>query len=736
MTMEAQKKQFIQWLCAVLSVLFLTGCGGEQETVQEDTAEEAVVYGITENAIPDPDEALVGELKEGGWIRELAVCLEDGVVYRLAQLWEKVDGMELTQGYYIQMLEAPYKDWQNHEIRSAYWDKDVESEEYTVYNICAVREGEVYCSGYCWENRQYYLGKWRPDGEGGVIGYYPEAMSDKKLAVVSEDEIYAYTMWGKGIDLLNGAMETIREDTCCGQLLDVVVNPVNGEVYGCGFDNEGYGVWSIGDKEPLLSAVQSGSMLEYKAEFSDEGVLFLADGKALWRRETGGEVTQLCDFFSSNYVLEKVCEIDVQEDGNVLLLVYYDGAYALLSLKETPEAALQKQELVLATIFETENLMKKIAAFNRSNNTYSIVLQCPETLDGTREFVDKMQLEISAGRGPDIISDEMIHAVEYANQGYIQSIDGLLEQKEELWQPVLECGKIGGSYYGVPYQTSLLSVAYSKKLTGNRTSWTLDEMMEAVRASGIEILQPGMHGVAIVLYYGLYDNDNKAFIDWDGGKSYLTEEPFLKLLEFAKKYEDNGRFSNEELGEMLLEGKVAAELVSGTPFTVLEDLNQMSYVEECFQGQASYIGLPRMEGNGIYVTPRMLYLNSSSPNREGYQQFVNFLVSEEIQKKNTQRLPVRLKALDYIMEQHRTRKPSTMLRKAYNGIEYPYDFGEKQEQDFRFLLENARPGNWYIAQIEDLVYDELQPFFDGERTAQEAARILDNRVQLYLDEQK
>ena len=142
--MKRQKKQFIQWLCTILSVLFLAGCGGEMQNIQEESTAGTVVYGITENAILDPDKSLKGELKEGGWIRELAVHLENGVVYRLAQLWEKVDGMDLTQGYYIQILEAPYEQWVNHEIRSAYWDKEIEYEGYSVMDICGVNGGDVY----------------------------------------------------------------------------------------------------------------------------------------------------------------------------------------------------------------------------------------------------------------------------------------------------------------------------------------------------------------------------------------------------------------------------------------------------------------------------------------------------------------------------------------------------------------------------------------------------------------
>ncbi len=45
-------------------------------------------------------------------------------------------------------------------------------------------------------------------------------------------------------------------------------------------------------------------------------------------------------------------------------------------------------------------------------------------------------------------------------------------------------------------------------------------------------------GPSIVLFYGLYDNDNKDFIDWEAGESHLYEEPFRELSEFAREYAD------------------------------------------------------------------------------------------------------------------------------------------------------------------------------------------------------
>ena len=52
------------------------------------------------------------------------------------------------------------------------------------------------------------------------------------------------------------------------------------------------------------------------------------------------------------------------------------------------------------------------------------------------------------------------------------------------------------------------------------------------------------------------------------------------------------------------------------------------------------------------------------------------------------------------------------------------------------MLDNAVPAVFKADDIWPMVDEELQPYFNGERSAEEAAAALHSRVQLYLDEQK
>ena len=54
----------------------------------------------------------------------------------------------------------------------------------------------------------------------------------------------------------------------------------------------------------------------------------------------------------------------------------------------------------------------------------------------------------------------------------------------------------------------------------------------------------------------------------------------------------------------------------------------------------------------------------------------------------------------------------------------------------RIIIDNAVPiGRWIRGELWDHIADDLNAFYSGVRTAEDTARIMQNRVQRYLNEQ-
>lgn len=443
------------------------------------------------------------------------------------------------------------------------------------------------------------------------------------------------------------------------------------------------------------------------------------------------------------------------EDGSLLLRVKCSEEALLLRIERNHEPLPQKQEITMASTYTGDyNLDSAVTKFNRTSERYYVTMQYPydpysvDSLDQARRqedletFQNRLQTEISVGRGPDLYYNMTeggtLISWDMARGGYLRSLEWALEEDTEYWTAALEAGRIDDVLYGIPIHGQISMVAYPSDVTENRTSWTLPELMRAVRESGAEAFLWGYDGIRLVIRCGLYDNDNKDFIDWEKGESHLEEKAFREFLEFAREYADafNDRPEQKKMADAVETGRVfAANPMAYGTITNWGMLDSM--LSNIFPEGAACLGYPRSEGNGIYAAPSMIYMNVNSDKKDGIKEFLRFLLSKEIQRSLINEdghigwMPVRLDVLEESIE--------TALARNERGETSRLDYSvltREHAQAARFLIENAEPGRWKAAELEDILYEELEPYFQNKRSLEETVKILDNRVQLYLDERQ
>ena len=663
---------------------------------------------------------------------------------------------------YFQIMEPPYQEWVAEEVGSC--------EDVPVL-IAGVREGAltvILRSRDPGENGQYlyYPARWQPGtgsleplADSGFEGDEDEFSDNAELFLVSDGRYVSYDSREQGTVVLydehfqpEGNRRLEEGARICGILQD----PESGGLLWYGIRNRQAGVWNLEDGTPFLKEGQSlGAVnaMSLHGTYDADGVLYLADNRFLWRVEQG-EAEEACSFFDRDYPLSALYAMGASEDGSLLLYTNCTKELAL-RVERNREPLPEKREIVIASTDLYNALETAIGEFNRTSERYRVKMEYPydpyspmpaDAGELSAEFWSKVQMEISAGRGPDMfLSDYSGKITALAEEGCLQDLGGILEDGEDFWPAAMEAGKIGGVQYGLPYFARFYLTAYSREYVGDRTSFTLPELMETVRESGAKVLQWGYDGTEIVLYYGLYDNDNRDFIDWEAGKSRLTEEPFREFLEFAREYANPVDFDFpdwEDAAKAVAEGKTfAAHNFMAQSWGTIWGGDPGS-LETIFQGDPVCIGYPRSEGNGIYVDPPLFFVNVNSQCKEGAEEFLRFLLSKENQRLflsdiiignvgTPPQVPVRLSILEESIDLARERKEQGAV-----GNSFLPAMTQEQAQAARFLIENARPANWKVSEIEDFFYEELPPYFEGRRSLDETVEILDNRVQLFLDEQK
>lgn len=749
---NSMKNRFFKYIFFILMLCFLSGCGEKEE----ETVEYQWVYSAQETAIPSAQPGLSpsGVLEGGQRIRYWSQTSSGNQVCQIMQFQYVTDfnieqvknGLieERADDYYLQRWNTATGSWDSEVVSRADWFPNDPGLASLVPNKLAVgRDGEIYCVFVM--NEEAYLGCWRSDSKE-ILGKFPEEflelginehlMIDYGIFVADDGKLFFYSKDASVILATDRNLsETVRYPVN-GSVIGMMEDPSDHQIYWYGRENNRVGIWTL-DGHALAEGLEDFDPANFLASFSAEGELYLTDKQQLWVKEKEGEPEPVWKWREQGYFFEKMTDLSADETGTLFLMTYYEESDQLVAIEREWGIPQEKQDVVLALrSYPTQSAFHQlIESFNRQSAHTHVTVQIQGEEESYQDYTQKIQMEISAGRGPDMLGDYLVESGNIGN-GYFLSLEGKLEELDGLLPAALDYGRYQGEVYGVPYEVNLSVLVCSEELAAGRSSWNVEEMMESVRQSEASVLHWGLSGSEIVYWFGLSDKDNRDFIDWENGESHLTEEPFLRFLEFAKEYQDQGIAGNYgEVGNLLKNGVIATANanVGRSNFEFLKEY------EHSFQDGAVYIGLPKADGRGVYLRSTCIYVNSNSKNTEGCLEFLNYLIAEEAQRKMS-RYVVSSVSMPQVGEEVEMSAPFNIRKnilqeqiQSYIGDE---GLTQQQAETVLQLLLDAEAWNSPVDQIFSMVSEELDPYFAGERTAKEAAEKLHNRVQLFLDERK
>lgn len=740
--MRKRTKRLVIVSVFLLLMLLMTGCVKEENIVEEIIVGQEGYYTIKEVTLPSPQQSVI--LPVGGSISTVASPIMFGErVFCASSVYDVEYNI---QNFFLQIWDAGVGEWKNMDVLQSSFELD--GIQYDGINsiITSSIDERIYTQAYI-ANQANYLVELESGSVTEIICEVPAEFNEKYDSMKDDltrdwdGNFYVFSKNNNVIQCYDHVLQNAKAEEVpeTNAVYGLVQSNAGADVYWYGMNLEGKPV--IGDmtKGTVVVNGLEGIGTDCVAGVSLNQTFYLADTQNLWK-VMDGKVYKAFRFAANGYLLSEVYGIKVVDEREVLLLVKMDGELTFLHMKELDEP-LEKQEIVIAFTMQHLALNKSIARFNRQNDKYYISVMLPEEGEEEDAFRRRVQLEISAGKGPDILGHDMVlDFSSYVENGYLECVDEVFSEPSLYLKAALEDAKINGHFFSVPYDCTFDVIAYPTENIGERTSWTLQELMQAVENSDAVILQENLDGVSIIYKYALKDNSNTTFIDWKAGESHLDEQSFVDLLAFAKTYEDNGNGEKKAFAKTIIS---------------FNDLRRIKEVYQSGETGVAFLGYPREEGNGIYVNTRALYLNANPECKEGAITFFEFLLSEEEQLKyvtydsveqmreeglktlagHSKQFPVSLMAYDKMVDMELKGDMDNLVYTDSGIIQLDILYTDEMIEQFNFILEHAQPSNFYAEAIYNIVAEELVPYFSGDISAQEAAKKLDSRVQLYLDEQ-
>ena len=764
---------------AVLLSLLLCSCGrenaserletGGQESVQKEAVEK--IYEMNEITVPDADEALGELFPENGRRYVIAEGVAGGRIYRMVQIYPESGSLNGAK-YYVQISEPPYTEWA---ACSVYLTA------YTQESGCYVRESFVAADGtikFLFKTGNIdYVGQWSE--ENGVSArelpeeidldgtfynhlfprwYYDE---EEGLFFLNEETVLRYDE--------NGERQSTALANTGGLILEIKENPYSGILYFMGtsaetwfvsegslrIDSGGFNIWTA-DSEKAVFAAQdsSGSSLDVaNGSLTGRGecVAFASGTEGYIANQNG-----IYNFSMEDRTLKEIysfaeagmepgtpselisIEMSVGEDGALLILgkSANDTKWTAKLTEQTVEDESDKQELELALMGDDSYLKKAVVDFNKQSDKYQIVIRMCSSGEEPDDYRNRIQAELSAGEGPDIIERTVLDLKTGAEKGYLLDLTEYSKAFQKTFFPtVTQLGKVDEKYYGIPYEFNVQTLVADREVVGEQKDWNLEKLMQCMEQSGAKNAVAGMDGAYSYYYLGAR-TENPDFIDWENGVSHLNEGQACELLEFVMRYSRTDAETGGSTYEQVAEG----ESLTAVMYTLIPPMALSA--SDALQGREVYIGFPAEDDfSGHCLTGSILEVNRNSVDTEGALTFIEYLLSEDQQSyladsmlygSQTSDYPVRNDTLTELFDSFRRKA------KEQEGEEnYGVPFLTVGQYDALWeVLENAQRYDNHTEIVLDMILEEAGAYQAGTKTAQQVMDIISNRVQLYLDESK
>lgn len=403
--------------------------------------------------------------------------------------------------------------------------------------------------------------------------------------------------------------------------------------------------------------------------------------------------------------------------------------YSLFSERDV--SAEQRTELVYGMLGglnadTTTSIWTAINTFNRENQDYYV------TIKNYNNNSERLHADMAAGKGPDIIDMTYSEYYEfYVKNGYLEDLSPYLEQsqyRDDIIWNVLDTYEIDGGLYVLVPQFQLRGLLLHPEYEALVEEWNIETFLALIEKNQWE---KDIFGVSVgdpetLLYYMLCGRQEE-FIDWEQRTASFETGEFMTMLSLCKEY--------------------AMADWSGAKEWTYEELKKNTLcMQSNFCGRFSYYlfhtdiygreypiyGYPTLSGQtyGIIACSDSCAIYAGSKQKEGAWKFVESLLWESNQKYSgvaEPGFPIRISVLEEMEEEAKkdqVRSGGEMLTITEREIAIMEDIIYNGSLS-RVLID---PNIWVVIQ------EETDSYFAGDKSAQETAHIIQNRVQLILDE--
>lgn len=486
------------------------------------------------------------------------------------------------------------------------------------------------------------------------------------------------------------------------------------------------GMWYLANHQGIHRITENGSIAETVMEGSNT---YLGDAASMYLRGfVVGDSDEFYGLFSG-------------EEGWKLMQYVFD--------KNAP--AMAKAELSIYSLVENDTVSRAISAFRKEHldveieYTWSVERFAVVSTDEIRS----LNTELLAGSGADILLLDGLSYKTYMEKGVLEDVTDVakeLEQEGVLPHVIQNTAQKDGKIYVIPARIHV------PLIYGTEEEVKACESLDALQAYAEKNREKKLFGytefdqIGMTLFHLFYPELQEE----DGS---LDEEKLVKLLKTVCQLYENGGL--KEYNGYSEKGKFYwLELKSY--FMSNQEMTAPSYQEYVHMIETSgfesvrdvYYSAGNIQASiesikNYYVPHTIAGINASSLHKKVAKEFIPYLFKEEIQKKESyEGFTVSEKVLDQMPDYVETSEAKKDILK-FVGLdqntreEYEVKMGYPSKEEIQklvALIKNLDTPFYQEQIVTEMVLEELERLYRGKQSAEETAREICKKVDLYLAE--
>ncbi len=580
--------------------------------------------------------------------------------------------------------------------------------------------------------------------------------SDDLIAVSSYNEVYVYDS-----DLsYKGSSGAIEEG------LDNIFAR-NNELYFLQYADSGMQIIGLDTKtfeltEPYENVPSSISQVSS----SKSGTIYFSDGTSLYSYDIDSQSkTKLADWLDADINGNYISSFSVDENENVYVVLedYDNNTKPYLCLKSVdPSVVANRVNITIGTIFGGYDLTDAVLNFNKTHPEYHIkmIKYMNEDSDDYSEAIQAAALalvnDINSG-SLDLISINSLDNVASLNsKGAFEDLNTFISTSEYITADDLQTSIANGFTYdgkliALPRSFTITTLVGNSDIVGTEMGMTYDKFFNIVNSnSDVEAFTYNTKSSAL---YTLIGQSMDSFINWETGDCTFNSDSFIRFLEYANSLpEDTSYDSDKSIPARTMDGEL---LFTEAYISNIYDIQE--YTSYYPNDKGTIVGFPTDDGIGTYLqTSNAVAISSKSNNKDIAWKFMEYYVSNEyepeydypyyfpILKSQLDKQTKKLQEVKYVTNTDGSyvldENGEKMISNARGSLDYgdwsvTFHFPTDEDaQLLQQLIDTGKVSQDYNNDILNIITEESEPYFQGQKTVNEVADIIQSRVNIYVHE--